>query len=402
MEQGVNKRSGSSPEDVPLVIDLDGTLLRTDLLLESALRLIKQRPWLVLLLPIWFLRGRAYLKRKVSQAVKIDVSLLPAHEELLTWLRQEKAGGRRLILATASDYQQACSVAATLGLFDTVLGSDGQRNLKGRKKLKTLVDVCGERFDYAGNSSADLAIWQGCRQAILVNTSKRVERLARRAGNVARVFSGSRTGFRDGVRSMRFQRWAKNLLVFVPAITSQTLFDGPVFGSATLAFFSFGLAASSAYILNDLLDLEEDRRHPTQKQRPLASGRMFIGSGMLLAIAALSASLLIASLLPGAFGAALIAYLVLTSLYSLFLKRFLVTDVLVTALLYTVRLIAGYLAIAIPLSLQILSWAFVFFLSLVFAARVLELFRSPLVNRDVVEGAGTRTQRKRSDPGPLE
>lgn len=402
MEQGVNKRSGSSPEDVPLVIDLDGTLLRTDLLLESALRLIKQRPWLVLLLPIWFLRGRAYLKRKVSQAVKIDVSLLPAHEELLTWLRQEKAGGRRLILATASDYQQACSVAATLGLFDTVLGSDGQRNLKGRKKLKTLVDVCGERFDYAGNSSADLAIWQGCRQAILVNTSKRVERLARRAGNVARVFSGSRTGFRDGVRSMRFQRWAKNLLVFVPAITSQTLFDGPVFGSATLAFFSFGLAASSAYILNDLLDLEEDRRHPTQKQRPLASGRMFIGSGMLLAIAALSASLLIASLLPGAFGAALIAYLVLTSLYSLFLKRFLVTDVLVTALLYTVRLIAGYLAIAIPLSLQILSWAFVFFLSLVVAARVLELFRSPLVNRDVVEGAGTRTQRKRSDPGPLE
>lgn len=400
MEQGVNKRSDSSSEDVPLVIDLDGTLLRTDLLLESALRLIKQRPWLVLLMPIWFLRGRAYLKRKVSQAVKIDVSLLPPHEELLTWLRQEKAGGRRLILATASDYQQACSVAAALSLFDTVLGSDGQRNLKGRKKLKTLVDVCGERFDYAGNSSADLAIWRDCRQAILVNTSRRVERLARRAGNVARVFPPSLTGFRDTLRSMRFQRWVKNLLLFVPAITSQSLFDGPVFSSATLAFFSFGFAASAAYILNDLLDLEEDRRHALKKQRPLASGRMFIGSGMLLAIGALAASAVIASLLPRAFATALIAYLVLTSLYSLFLKRFIVTDVFVTASLYTVRLIAGHLATAIPFSIWLLSCAFFLFLGLGFAARVLN--RDTRTVGRVVESAGTRTAGKRSGPGPLE
>jgi phosphoserine phosphatase len=120
--------------------------------------------------------------------VQIDVSLLPSNEELLAWLRDEKASGRRLVLATASDYQQACSVAEPFGVFDTVLGSDGQRNLKGREKLKTLVRVCGEEFDYVGNSRADLAIWRGCRQAILVNASRGVERSARRGGNVVACF----------------------------------------------------------------------------------------------------------------------------------------------------------------------------------------------------------------------
>jgi hypothetical protein len=271
--EATSKRSDSQSENVPLVVDLDGTLLRTDLLLESALRLIKQKPWLILFMPLWLLQGRAYLKHKIFQRVQIDVSLLPSNEELVAWLRDEKSRGRRLILATASDYQQACSVAEPFGLFDTVLGSDGQRNLKGREKLKTIVDVCGAEFDYVGNSRADLAIWRGCRQAILVNASRGVERSARRAGNVFRVFPPALTGFRDALRAMRFYQWVKNLLVFVPAITSHTIFDGSVLGNATLAFFSFGFAASAAYILNDLLDLEEDRRHTTKKQRPFASGQ---------------------------------------------------------------------------------------------------------------------------------
>ena len=169
--------------------------------------------------------GRAYLKRKIFQRVQIDISLLPPNEELLAWLRDEKSRGRRLILATASDYQQACSVAEPFALFDTVLGSDGQRNLKGREKLKTIVDTCGAEFDYVGNSRADLAIWRGCRHAILVNTSRGVERSARRAGNVFRVFPSTLSGFRDALRAMRFYQWVKNLLLFVPAITSHTIFD---------------------------------------------------------------------------------------------------------------------------------------------------------------------------------
>ena len=385
--EGSDKPGHSGSESVPLVVDLDGTLLRTDLLLESALRLIKQRPWLVLLMPLWLLKGRAYLKRKIFQRVQIDVSLLPPHEELLTWLRDEKARGRRLILATASDYQQACLVAEPLGLFETVLGSDGQRNLKGREKLKTIVNVCGEEFDYVGNSSSDLAIWRDCRHAILVNTSRRVERSARRAGNVLRVFPPS-LGFQDALRSMRFYQWVKNLLLFVPAITSHTIFNGPVAGNATLAFFSFGFAASAAYILNDLLDLEEDRRHATKKQRPFASGRTLIGSGIVLAIASLSASAAIASLVPGAFVTALLTYLILTSLYSLFLKRVLVIDVLVLALLYTLRVIAGHLATGVPFSFWLLSFAFFLFLSLAFSKRAADLIQHRQDNQKVVPGRG--------------
>ena len=386
--EATSKRSDSQSENVPLVVDLDGTLLRTDLLLESALRLIKQKPWLILFMPLWLLQGRAYLKHKIFQRVQIDVSLLPSNEELVAWLRDEKSRGRRLILATASDYQQACSVAEPFGLFDTVLGSDGQRNLKGREKLKTIVDVCGAEFDYVGNSRADLAIWRGCRQAILVNASPGVERSARRAGNVFRVFPPALTGFRDALRAMRFYQWVKNLLVFVPAITSHTIFDGSVLGNATLAFFSFGFAASAAYILNDLLDLEEDRRHTTKKQRPFASGRTFIGSGIVLAVASLAASAAIASLVPGAFVAALITYFTLTSLYSLLLKRFLVIDVLVLALLYTLRVIAGHLATGIPFSFWLLSFAFFLSLSLAFAKRAADLIQHRHDNQKVLPGRG--------------
>jgi 4-hydroxybenzoate polyprenyltransferase len=272
-----------------------------------------------------------------------------------------------------------------LGLFDTVLGSDGQRNLKGREKLKTIVDVCGEEFDYVGNSSSDLAIWRDCRYAILVNTSKRVERSARRVGNVLRVFPPS-LGFQDVLRSMRFYRWVKNLLLFVPAITSHTIFNANVAGNATLAFFSFGFAASAAYILNDLLDLEEDRRHPTKRERPFAAGRILIGSGIVLAIASLSASAAIASLLPGAFVSALLTYLILTSLYSLLLKRVLVIDVLVLALLCTLRVIAGHLATGVPFSFWLLSFAFFLFLSLAFSKRAADSIQHRRDNQEAVPG----------------
>ena len=357
-DEGEAERSATLPKNVPLVVDLDGSLLRTDLLLESALRLIKQKPWLVLWMPIWLLRGRAYLKRRIFQQVQLDVSLLPPNEDLLAWLRDEKARGRHITLATASDYHQACLVVEPLALFDMVLGSDGQRNLKGREKLKTIVASCGETFDYVGNSRADLAIWRDCRQAILVNAPRGVESSARRAGNVVRIFPRSLTPFRDLLRSMRLGQWAKNLLIFVPAIISQTLFDKSVLGNATLAFLSFGFTASAAYILNDLLDLEEDRSDAIKKHRPLASGRTFIGSGILLVLACLSASAVLAVWLPGGFSIVLLAYLTLASMYSLLLQRFFVINVLALALLHTLRVVAGHLATGVPFSFWLLCSAF--------------------------------------------
>jgi 4-hydroxybenzoate polyprenyltransferase len=238
------------------------------------------------------------------------------------------------------------------------------------------MDVCGAEFDYVGNSRADLAIWRSSRHAILVNASRGVERSARRAGNVARVFP-SLTGFRDALRAMRFYQWVRNLVLFVPAIISHTIFDGSVFGNATLAFLSFGFATSAGGILDDLLDLEEDRRHTQKKQRPFASGRMFIGSGIVLAVVALLASAALASLLPRAFVAALIAFFVVSSLYSLFFERFLGVSLLAVALLYTLRVVAGSFATGIILPLWLLVVAFFLFLGLTYAKGAADLAQHP-------------------------
>jgi len=387
-----NKGGDFYPEQTPLVVDLDGTLLRTDLLLEAALRLIKQKPWLAFMFPIWLLKGRAHFKSRIFHLVQIDVSLLPLHGELLSWLRAEKTRGRRLILATASDYQKACSVVQPLELFDLVLGSsNGEQNLKGRKKLRLLVETCGDQFDYVGNSSSDLEIWRGCRHAVLVNAPTRVERSARRSAQVMQVFRTPFTGITESLRAMRCHHWVKNLLLFVPAITSHTIFDGAVAERAALAFLSFSFCASAAYIVNDLLDLEEDRRHEVKKRRPFASGQMTIGSGLLLALACLLAGTAIAGFVPRAFLAVFAIYFVLTCLYSFFLKRLLVVDVLTLALLYTLRIVAGSQATGIVLSLWLLSFAFFLFLSLAFLKRAGDLVQHRANNRDIVPGRGYTT-----------
>jgi 4-hydroxybenzoate polyprenyltransferase len=390
-EAAATEFTPSRSENVPLVVDLDGTLLRTDLLFESVLRLVKQKPWLTPLIPFWLLRGRAHLKRKISQLIRVDVSLLPLHDEVLAWLRDEKARGRRLVLATASDHEQACSVVQPLRLFDTVLGSDGQRNLKGQHKLGKIVETCGEKFDYAGNSRSDLAIWRGCQAAVVVNAPGRLESAARHTANVVRVFPRSFSALREALHAMRCHQWVKNLLVFVPAITSHTIFEAPVAAKAALAFVSFGFCASAAYILNDLLDLEDDRRHPTNKKRPFASGRMSIGSGILLAIGCVAASAATASFISRSLVAALIIYLALTSLYSFYLKRMVVLDVLILALLYTLRVVAGSVATGIVLSPWLLSFAFFLFLGLAFSKRAADLVQHRQNGRNVLPGRGYLT-----------
>jgi len=382
------KRPELGPEAVPLVVDLDGTLLRTDLLLESAARLVKQKPWTILAMPFWLLRGRAHLKRRVCQLVRLDVTCLPLHAELLGWLKEEKARGRRLILATSADREHACSVVEPLQLFDQVLGSDGNRNLKGRRKLDAIVEAFGKEFDYVGNSRADLEIWRNCRQAILVNASSAVERSARRAGNVSLVIPqpGGRLG--HAIRALRCYQWVKNLLVFVPAITSHTIFHKAVFIHAVLSFLAFGFAASGGYVINDLLDLEEDRRHGRKKERPFASGRLSIGYGIAVAAASLSVGLAIGILAGWPFVAILIVYLVLTSGYSLYLKRVPLIDVFALAVLYTLRIIAGAVVTGIVLSLWLLSFAFFLFLSLAFSKRAAELIRLGSAHNHVLAGRG--------------
>ena len=361
---------------VPLVVDLDGTLLRTDILHECALRLVKSKPWTLLFLPFWFFRGRTYLKSKIFEAVQLDYDSLPFHEGLVEWLRDEKALGRYLVLATASDQRIAEQAVAHLQLFDMVLGSGGQRNLKGAEKASEIVNSCGATFDYAGNSRADLPVWRYCREAIVVDSNRSVEAAAQRYSNVTRLFVSSRGKAKAVIRSLRPYQWVKNLLVFVPALTSHAGVHGPILAKSTIAFLAFSLCASSTYIANDLFDLQEDRRHPTKRERPFASGECSILTGVISALACLMAGLVLALALGGpSLLFLLLVYLGLTSCYSLYLKRMCLLDVITLAILYTMRIIAGHVLTAIPFSVWLLSFAFFLFLSLAFSKRVSELVR---------------------------
>jgi 4-hydroxybenzoate polyprenyltransferase len=372
----------------PLVVDLDGTLLQTDLLHESVLRLIKQKPWTIILLPFWLLCGRAYLKRKIVECSHLDYRSLPVHEELLAWLLSEKRSGRWLVLATASDQRLAELTVQRLNLFDAVLGSDGKRNLKGRQKLDAIIQVCGSEFDYAGNSRADQPLWEASRQAIVVNASKSVEAAARRSANVTHVFKPSGNQFRAAVRSLRLYQWVKNLLVFVPGFTSHQLTNANTLATLSGTFLAFGLCASGAYVVNDLFDLEEDRCHSAKRDRPFASGRCSIPIGVALAALCIALGLGIAAVIGNGLIVLLTVYICLTVFYSLYLKKILLVDVLTLAVLYTMRVIAGHMVTGIPFSVWLSSFVFFLFLSLAFSKRAAELVTFRSGGWELVPGRG--------------
>jgi 4-hydroxybenzoate polyprenyltransferase/phosphoserine phosphatase len=360
-------------DDVPLCVDLDGTLIRTDLLLESALALLRTQPLAALLAPFWLLRGKAYMKRRIAERTSLDIAALPYDARILAWLRDESAA-RRLVLCTASDRKFADAVAAHVGGFDEVLASDGATNLSGANKAEQLSARFGERgFDYAGNERRDLPVWQRARRAIVANAAPSLERRARRHGEVERVFGREGRRLRSWLKALRLHQWLKNLLVFLPLLTAHLMFAPEALLHATLAFASFCLCASGVYLLNDLLDLEADRRHPRKRLRPFAAGTLPLAAGLavapLLTVAAFAIALAISKL----FALALGAYFVATLAYSFVLKRIAMLDTIVLAGLYTIRIIGGTFALRIPLSFWLLAFSMFLFLSLAMIKRFTEL-----------------------------
>jgi 4-hydroxybenzoate polyprenyltransferase len=378
---------------VPLAIDLDGTLVRTDTLHESLLALFKHAPWLLLLLPWWVLKGKAFFKAEVARRVALDATRLPYNEELLAFLREEQARGRRLVLATAADRRIADAVAAHLGgLFSEVHASDGTVNLSGARKLARLKESLG-RFDYAGNDAVDLPLWRESRQVVVVHAPAGVLRRARGLGReVHRVFERPRVGPRVWVKALRVHQWAKNALVFVPVLAAHKASDADLLLKAALGFVAFSLCASSVYVLNDLLDLESDRRHPTKCKRPFAACALPVSMGLMLAPALLLAGAAVCLLLTPAFAALLATYYALTLAYSLRLKQVVMLDVLVLAGLYTVRIFGGSLAAGVPTSSWMMMFSMFLFLSLALVKRLSEVRRLRLTHEAAAHGRGYLAQ----------
>lgn len=358
----------------PLVVDLDGTLIHTDLLHESALYLFKVKPWLIFSLLLWLIKGRAWLKLELTNIIDLPIASLPYNIELIDFLRKQKRIGRRIILCTASDQILAQAVADHLGIFDEILASDGFTNLAGSLKAKVLTARYGNKgFDYAGNSHADLTVWEASRYAIAVNCSSALLKKASSNFFIEKIFPRPVTGLRAWIKVFRLHQWVKNSLIFIPAFAAHTAMTADVWQSLTLAFLSFGLCASFVYVLNDLLDLDSDRKHPRKRYRPFASGHVPIWIGIAMTPMLILSSLLIAVEVGNNFLYWLLIYIGLTSLYSWGLKRLVIIDVLTLAILYTLRIVAGAAAIGMPLSFWILAFSIFLFLSLAFIKRDAEL-----------------------------
>ena len=164
--------------------------MRTDLLRRSALALVRKRPWSALYFPVWLLRGRAYLKHRIAECVDLDATSLPYREDVLAFLREQKAAGRELILATASNQKYAFQISEHLGIFSGVIASDESSNYKGTAKANALIAICPDGvFDYLGDSGADLDVWSRARRALLVGPSLRLLQAVARQGEVERVFA---------------------------------------------------------------------------------------------------------------------------------------------------------------------------------------------------------------------
>ncbi|MBD3222686.1 UbiA family prenyltransferase [bacterium] len=366
-------RAIENTDPVPLVVDVDGTLIRSDLLIEAVCRLVATRPFVALRLPLWALRGRGALKSAIADRVTVDPSSLPLVDELVAYVRAERAAGRPVYLASASDRRQVEALASHLGLFDGVFGSDATGNLKGSRKADRLVHEFGEGgFDYAGDAPADLAVWKRARKAIAVNCGRGTRRALGRSHQDIVEIAPRRTRFLDYLRAIRVHQWAKNGLLLLPMLTSHAI-DLTNLALVGLGIVAFSLVASSVYLTNDLLDLPADRDHATKRRRPLASGAVPILHGLLLAPVFLLAGMGMATLVSPAFLGVVLLYFVATLAYSLVLKRQPVVDVLTLAGLYTLRAIAGGAAIGITLSAWLLAFSMFLFLCLALVKRHTEL-----------------------------
>lgn len=360
---------------VPVCVDLDGTLVKSDLLVESFFALVKKNMVAVLAAPLWLLRGKAAFKREIASRVELDVAVLPYEASLLGWLRQQRQAGTPLVLCTASDERIATAVNLHLGIFDSVMASDGVTNLDGARKRDALLARFGDRgFDYVGNAPVDLPIWRHARRAIVANAAAGVVAKATANGNVEAVFGSRSSAFAALLRAMRPHQWLKNLLVFVPLLAGHRAADMQLLVAAMLAFLAFGLCASSVYVLNDLLDLPSDRRHPSKRYRPFAAGEVPIVWGAVSVPLSFLASLAISlAALPLSFAGVLGAYFAVTLAYSVWLKQQALMDVLVLAGLYTARIIAGGAAVGIAPSFWLLAFSVFLFLSLAVVKRYAEL-----------------------------
>jgi len=376
---------------IPLAVDLDGTLIATDLLWEGLFALLRKNPLYLFLVPFWLAGGPARLKQAIAARVDIDAAALPYRQDLVERLCADHAEGRRIVLATGTPRKFAEAIAAHLDIFDAVLATDGVDNLTSQRKRAALVAAYGDGgFDYVGNSRHDVAVFDAARAAIVVAPDREAARW--QAAHGCEIIPGPKRTLKSILKMLRVHQWSKNTLIAVPMVLSHEYFNTTMILQCVLAFISFSAVASAIYIVNDFFDLALDRQHPTKRNRPFASGTLSIPFGLvsigILLVVGIGAGLMVSWPFMGV----LAGYIVITTAYSLALKRMLLIDVLTLAGLYTVRVIAGAAATGVGVSFWLLAFSMFFFLSLALVKRYVELGSPSLIPGERIAGRGYRCE----------
>ncbi len=379
-----------SAAPIPLAVDVDGTLVRTDLLHEAALEFVAHHPFELPRLLGWLVQGKAALKSRLADRAGPDIAAIPLRAEVLAAIRAAQSDGRPVWLASASDHRYITALAQRIGGIAGVLATTPERNLAGANKAAALDAQFGEGgYDYIGDNPVDLPVWAHSRRQIVVAHSAGFERKVLARFPAAEVIARPRITLRSHVGAMRPHQWAKNVLVFLAMIAGHH-FDLVSLLTTCIAFACFCAAASSAYIVNDLLDLRGDRLHPTKQRRPFAAGDIPVFRGAILAALLMALALALALALPWRFGVILGGYVAATFAYSLVLKRKAIIDVIMLGGLYTVRVIGGLVAGGEKQSQWLLMFSLFLFLSLAIVKRCSELVMRREAGKGDAPGRGYR------------
>ena len=381
----------SDNRTIPLAVDLDGTLIATDLLWESLILLLRKHPLLLVMVPMWLLHGPARLKQEIAARINIEPAALPYRAAVVQRIKEERASGRRIVLATGTPRKFADAIAGHLNIFDEVMATEGLNNLTSERKRTVLCNAFGDGgFDYIGNSRHDLRVFDAARAAILVAPDGPATRWS--ATHRAELVETPKPTLQTILKMLRVHQWIKNALVAVPMVLSHEYANPSVLLACALAFISFSAAASAVYIINDIFDLALDRKHATKRERPFASGLLSLKFGLVSMVVLLAVSMAVALMLPPLFMAVLAVYLVTTTAYSLSVKRMLLLDVLTLAGLYTMRMLAGAAATGMTISFWLMAFSIFFFLSLALVKRYVELRTTTLDPKQRLAGRSYRPE----------
>jgi 4-hydroxybenzoate polyprenyltransferase/phosphoserine phosphatase len=376
--------------DIPLVVDLDGTLIKVDSLHEAYVQLASTKPELALRVLFTLWHGRAAFKAAVADHGAPDVESIPVNESVLEVIKQAKSDGRRVYLATAADRRFAEAISSFYGFFDGIFATDGEINLKGKAKEVRLLNAFGAHgFDYIGNDLSDIPVWQSARTALVCGAPPRVVRIIHKELPAAVVLDVPAFSLRPYFLSLRPHQWIKNVLIALPAIAAHD-FNISILVTVLIAFVSFSLGASGVYLVNDMLDVPHDRTHARKRHRPIAAGTVPLSHAVILLGLVASLSIALAFMLPWGFLAVLIAYFGLSMCYTLYLKRKLMIDVVALAALYGIRVLAGGAATTTILSHWLVGFGFFIFLNLALVKRVTEMMTLPQDSVEKIKGRGYR------------